>query len=161
MKNKRQKTNKNSKLLLESLDTKIAKAVYAEKKISERIIGYYPYELQFVKATYFGTTQRPAKISAIEKGIVGILLIDGHSSFSTIGQILGLDVVNDKAEKSILSKALDGLRSFNAIEGDDDYIAVKCMLTKVNVLTHTKSLLTYLWTQTMLIGKLLKMHCLQ
>ena len=29
------------------------------------------------------------------------------------------------------------------------------MLTKVNVLTHTKSLLTYLWIQTMLIGKLL------
>ena len=38
---------------------------------------------------------------------------------------------------------------------------VRCMLTKVNVLTHTKSLLTYLWIQTMLIGKLLKMHCLQ
>lgn len=136
-----------------------------KKKISERIIGYFPYELQFVKATYFGTTQRPAKISAIEKGIVGILLIDGHSSFSTIGQILGLDVVNDKAEKSILSKALDGLRSFNAIEGDDAILLlpkqVRCMLTKVNVLTHTKSLLTYLWIQTMLIGKLLKMHCLQ
>lgn len=125
MKNRRQKTNKKQQVaIVESLDTKIAKAVYAEKKISERIIGYFPYELQFVKATYFGTTQRPAKISAIEKGIVGILLIDGHSSFSTIGQILGLDVVNDKAEKSILSKALDGLRSFNAIEGDDDYIAL-------------------------------------
>lgn len=125
----------------------------------------FPYELQFVKATYFGTTQRPAKISAIEKGIVGILLIDGHSSFSTIGQILGLDVVNDKAEKSILSKALDGLRSFNAIEGDDDYIA----LTEAGKVyadkgerpdTYQKSL-TYLWIQTMLIGKLLKMHCLQ
>lgn len=125
MKNKKQKISKKQKaVIVESLDTKIAKAVYAEKKISERIIGYFPYELQFVKATYFGTTQRPAKISAIEKGIVGILLIDGHSSFCTIGQILGLDVVNDKAEKSILSKALDGLRSFNAIEGDDDYIAL-------------------------------------
>lgn len=125
MKNKKLKINKKQQnAIVESLDTKIAKAVYAEKKISERIIGYFPYELQFVKATYFGSTQRPAKISAIEKGIVGILLIDGHSSFSTIGQILGLDVVNDKAEKSILSKALDGLRSFNAIEGGDDYIAL-------------------------------------
>lgn len=125
MKNNKQKNNKKQQnAIVESLDTKIAKAVYAEKKISERIVGYFPYELQFVKATYFGTTQRPAKISAIEKGIVGILLIDEHSSFSTIGQILGLDVVNDKAEKSILSKALDGLRSFNAIEGDDDFIAL-------------------------------------
>ena len=69
MKNKRQKTNKKQQVaIVESIDTKIAKAVYAEKKISERIIGYFPYELQFVKATYFGTTQRPAKISAIEKG---------------------------------------------------------------------------------------------
>ena len=125
MKNKKQKNNKKQQIaIVESLDTKIAKAVYAEKKISERIVGYFPYDFQFVKATYFGTTQRPAKISAIEKGIVGILLIDGHSSFSAIGQILGLDVVNDKAEKSILSTALDGLRSFNAIEGDDDYIAL-------------------------------------
>ena len=29
-----------------------------------------------------------------------------------------------KQKKSILSKALDGLRSFNAIEGDDDYIVL-------------------------------------
>lgn len=125
MKNNKKKINKKQELtILESLDTKIAKAVYAEKKISERIIGYFPYEIQFVKATYFGTTQRPAKISAIEKGIVGILLIDGHSSFDAIGQILGLDVVNDKAEKSILTKAMDGLRAFKAIEGEDDYIAL-------------------------------------
>lgn len=125
MKKNKQKTNKKQELaILESLDTKIAKAVYTEKKISERIIGYFPYEIQFVKATYFGTTQRPAKISAIEKGIVGILLIDGHSSFNAIGQILGLDVVNDKAEKSILAKAMNGLRSFKAIEGEDDYIAL-------------------------------------
>lgn len=125
MKNNKQKNNKKQQnAIVESLDTKIAKAVYAEKKISERIVGYFPYEFQFVKATYFGTTQRPAKISAIEKGIVGILLIDGHSSFGTVGQILGLDVVNDKAEKSILSKALDGLRSFNAIEGNDDFIVL-------------------------------------
>lgn len=125
MKNEKQKISKKPKaVIVESLDTNIAKTVYAEKKISERIIGYFPYELQFVKATYFGTTKRPAKISAIEKGIVGILLIDGHSSFCAIGQILGLDVVNDKADKSILSKALDGLRSFNAIEGNDDYIVL-------------------------------------
>lgn len=105
MKNRRQKTNKKQQVaIVESLDTKIAKAVYAEKRFRKESSAISLTSLQFVKATYFGTTQRPAKISAIEKGIVGILLIDGHSSFSTIGQILGLDVVNDKAEKSILSK---------------------------------------------------------
>lgn len=36
MKNRRQKTNKKQQVaIVESLDTKIAKAVYAEKKISE------------------------------------------------------------------------------------------------------------------------------
>ncbi|MBR4197902.1 MAG: hypothetical protein IKQ94_03920 [Bacteroidales bacterium] len=123
-KNKQKHTKKQQPTIIDSLDTRIAKAVYAEKKISERIIGYIPYEIEFVKATYNGRTQRPAKISAIEKGIVGILLLDGHSSFDTIGQILGLDVVNDKAEKSILTKAMVGLRSFEAVEGDDDYIAL-------------------------------------
>ena len=38
MKNKKQKNNKKQQIaIVESLDTKIAKAVYAEKKISERI----------------------------------------------------------------------------------------------------------------------------
>lgn len=125
MKNNKQKKHKKQQhIIVESLETKIAKAVFAEKKISERIIGYYPYQFEFVKATYFGTTKRPAKISAIEKGIVGILLIDGYASFERIGRLLGLDVVNDKAEKSILSKALNGLRSFKAIEGDDNYITL-------------------------------------
>lgn len=125
MKNNKQKKHKKQQhTIVESLETKIAKAVFAEKKISERIIGYYPYQFEFVKATYFGTTKRPAKISAIEKGIVGILLIDGYASFERIGRLLGLDVVNDKAERTILSKALNGLRSFKAIEGDDDYITL-------------------------------------
>lgn len=123
-KSKQKHAKKQQPTIIDSLDTRIAKAVYAEKKISERIIGYIPYEIDFVKATYYGRTQRPAKITAIEKGIVGILLLDGHSSFDTIGKILGLDVVNDKAEKSILTKALGGLRSFKAVEGDDDYIVL-------------------------------------
>ena len=52
------------------------------------------------------------------------MLIDGYASFERIGRLLGLDVVNDKAERTILSKALNGLRSFKAIEGDDDYITL-------------------------------------
>lgn len=108
----------------ESLGTRIAKAVFEEKKISERIFGYIPYNIKFVKATYAGKTQRPAKITSIEKGIVGILLVDESSSFDKIGLILGLDVVNDKAERAILRTAIDTLRGFNAIEGDDSCMAL-------------------------------------
>ena len=71
-----------------------------------------------------GKTQRPAKITAIEKGIVGIMLVDETSSFVKIGTILGLDVVNDKAEQSLLRTAIESLKSFNAIEGDDSCMAL-------------------------------------
>ena len=77
-----------------------------------------------MRATYNGKTQRPAKITALEKGIVGILLVDESSSFEKIGTILGLDVVNDKAEQSILRNKIDLLKGFGAIEGDDSCYAL-------------------------------------
>lgn len=112
------------KKIQEPIGTRIAKAVYEEKKISERIFGYISYDINFVKATYTGKTQRPAKITSLEKGIVGILLADETSSFDKMGLILGLDVVNDKAEQSILRTAIETLRGFNAIEGDDSCMAL-------------------------------------
>ena len=124
--NKIKKTAKKgvSKKIQEPISTRIAKAVYAAKKISERIFGYIPYDIKFIKATYAGKTQRPAKITALEKGIVGILLVDETASFEKMGRILGLDVVNDKAEQSILRTAIATLQSFNAIEGDDSCLAL-------------------------------------
>lgn len=116
--------NTVSKKIQEPIGTRIAKAVFEEKKISERIFGYISYDINFVKATYTGKTQRPAKITSLEKGIVGILLADKTSSFDKMGLILGLDVVNDKAEQSILRTAIETLRGFNAIEGDDSCMAL-------------------------------------
>ena len=112
------------KKVQEPIGTRIAKAVFGAKKISERIFGYISYDIKFVRAVYHGKTQRPAKITALEKGIVGILLVDETASFEKIGSILGLDVVNDKAEQSILRSAIATLRGFNAIEGDDSLIAL-------------------------------------
>lgn len=116
--------NTVSKKIQEPIGTRIAKAVFEEKKISERIFGYISYDINFVKATYTGKTQRPAKITSLEKGIAGILLADETSSFDKMGLILGLDVVNDKAEQSILRTAIETLRGFNAIEGDDSCMAL-------------------------------------
>ena len=112
------------KKVQEPIGTRIAKAVFGAKKISERIFGYISYDIKFVRAVYHGKTQRPAKITALEKGIVGILLVDETASFEKIGSILGLDVVNDKAEQSILRSAIETLRGFNAIAGDDSLIAL-------------------------------------
>lgn len=113
-----------SKKEQESIDLRIAKAVCAEKKMSEKIFGYIPYDIKFVKATYKGETQRPAKITALEKGIVGILLVDKTASFEKIGTILGLNVINDKAEQAILRKAVKTLQSFNAVEGNDSCLVL-------------------------------------
>lgn len=52
------------------------------------------------------------------------MLVDETASFEKIGSILGLDVVNDKAEQSILRSAIETLRGFNAIEGDDSLITL-------------------------------------
>ena len=120
----KQKNTVSKKKVQEPIGTRIAKAVFEEKKISERIFGYISYDINFVKATYAGKTQRPAKITSLEKGIVGILLVDETASFEKIGLILGLDVVNDKAEQSILRTAIETLRGFNAIEGDDSCMAL-------------------------------------
>lgn len=124
MNNVKKHNNTIPKKHSEPIGTRIAKAVFEEKNISERIFGYISYDINFVKATYTGKTQRPAKITSIEKGIVGILLVDETSSFDKIGLILGLDVVNDKAEQSILRTAIETLRGFNAIEGDDSCMAL-------------------------------------
>ena len=124
---KKIKKNHNTpatKKVQESISSRIAKAVYEAKRISERIVGYVSYDIKFVRATYNGKTQCPAKITALEKGIVGILLVDESSSFEKIGTILGLDVVNDKAEQSILRNKIDLLKGFGAIEGDDSCYAL-------------------------------------
>ena len=124
---KKIKKNHNTlatKKVQEPISSRIAKAVYEAKRISERIVGYVSYDIKFVRATYNGKTQRPAKITALEKGIVGILLVDESSSFEKIGTILGLDVVNDKAEQSILRNKIDLLKGFGAIEGDDSCYAL-------------------------------------
>jgi hypothetical protein len=121
---KQQKKVFSPKKVEEPIGSRIAKAVYNAKKISERIFGFISYDIKFVRASYNGKTQRPAKITALEKGVVGILLRDKTSSLEKIGTILGLDVVNDKAEEAILRSAILTLRSFNAIEGDDSLIAL-------------------------------------
>lgn len=124
---KKIKKNHNTpvaKKVQEPISSRIAKAVYEAKRISERIVGYVSYDIKFVRAIYNGKTQRPAKITALEKGIVGILLVDESSSFEKIGAILGLDVINDKAEQSILRNRIDLLKGFGAIEGDDSCYAL-------------------------------------
>lgn len=107
-----------------SVSLRIAQTMASVKKISERIIGYIQYDYPFVCQKYNATSNRPAKITPLERAVVGILKVDGSQDFVTIGSILGFDVIHDIAEKEILNHAIESMRTYGVIEGDDSYMSL-------------------------------------
>ena len=103
---------------------RIAQTLASVKKMSERIIGYVQYKYQFVSQKYNAVSNRPAKITPLERAVVGILKIDSNQDLVTMGSILGLDVLHDSAEKEILSHAIESMRNYGVVEGGDDYMAL-------------------------------------
>lgn len=103
---------------------RIAQMMANVKKISERIVGYVPFDYVFQAQTYHATSNRPAKITPLERAIVGILKVDSHQDLITIGEILGLDIKHDIAEKEILNHAVESMRQYGVIEGDDSYLSL-------------------------------------
>jgi hypothetical protein len=110
---------KSDVMIEETLEQRLNKIIEGNKAISELIIGYIPYSIHFINQKFSGTTNKPAKISAFEKAIVGIINIDGQSSFSTIGKIMGLDIEHDTAEKKMLRDAIDSMIRYKLINGDE------------------------------------------
>ena len=103
----------------ETLEHRMNKIIEKNKAISELVIGNIPYSFNFISEKFLGTTNKPAKISAFEKAIVGIINIDQQVSFSKIGEILGLDLEHDVAEINMLRKAIDSMISYKLIAGDE------------------------------------------
>lgn len=109
---------------INSVSLRIAQTMANVKKISERIIGYVQYDYSFVCQKYNATSNRPAKITPLERAVVGILKVDGNQDLVTIGNILGFDVLHDTAEKEILNHAIESMRTYGVIEGLDDYMSL-------------------------------------
>jgi len=109
----------NDVIIEDTLEQRLIRAIEKNKAISELIIGYVPYTISFLVQELNGTTNKPAKISAFEKAIVGIINIDGQSSFSSIGKIMGLDIMHDLAEEKMLRNAIDSMIRYKLIDGDD------------------------------------------
>ena len=98
LKAKRPKRNSESQIVFEeTMEMRLDRCVQKVKDLSELVIGYTPYELNFAIKTYSGVTNKPSKVSAFANAVVGIILADGQSSFSHIGNVLGLDVDMDQA----------------------------------------------------------------
>jgi len=123
IKNENTEINKKN-AIIETFDARLANIINSTKKLSERIVGYVPYDLQFIICKFNGKANKPAQITPLEKAVVGILLIDVNSTFNDLGNILGLDVQHDNAEKKLLYDAIENMRNFGAIEGDESYLCL-------------------------------------
>lgn len=120
LKSKPQKKGIEKKEMIEeTLDQRLNRVIENNKAISELIIGYIPYTIKFVAQSYKGVTNKPEKISAFEKAVVGIISIDGQTSLSNIGKILGLDIEHDIAEQKMIRNAIDSMIRYNLVRGDE------------------------------------------
>lgn len=117
--------NRNDTMVMETtVELRIAKAIASIKRTSERVIGItnidYPYE----RLTYSGITVRPEPITPLERAIVGIIDLDGDASLAKVGKILGLDILHDNAEKDMLLEAINKMKGYGMLEGDESYFSL-------------------------------------
>lgn len=107
-----------------TIELRIAKAIAPVKRTSERIIGITHTDYVFTRLTYDGTTVRPEPITPLERAVVGIIDIDGSASLNAVGKILGLDVEHDTAENAMLLEAINKMKEYGMLEGDESYFAL-------------------------------------
>lgn len=108
----------------DSLELRVAKSIATIKRTSERVVGITATDYKFLQIKYTGTTILPVPITPLERAIGGILDIDESGTFSGIGKILGLDVVHDIAEQSMLNEAIKKMKGYGVLEGDESYLTL-------------------------------------
>lgn len=116
--------NINTQELEDSLELRVAKSIASIKRTSERVVGITATDYKFLQIKYNGTTIRPVPITPLERAIGGILDIDESGTFDGIGKILGLDVIHDIAEQSMLYDAINKMKSYGVLEGDESYLTL-------------------------------------
>ena len=100
------------------LELRIIEAGSKEKKLIERIIGFTEFDWNFTVAKYRGECSQPVEFNLFDEILCDLLLTEQMSA-SKIGDILGLDIQKDPAEKEILLKAIQGLKDDKMLEGDE------------------------------------------
>jgi hypothetical protein len=118
-----QKSNKVKKEEVPSsdqipLELRIIEAGSKEKKLIERIIGFTEFDWSFTVAIYRGECSQPVKFNLFDEVLCDLLLTEQMSA-TKIGNVLGLDVQKDPAEKEILLKAIQDLKDDKMLEGDE------------------------------------------
>lgn len=103
------------------LELKIIEAAGKEKRLVERIIGFTDFDWRYVTGTYTGVCSQPVDFNLFDEVICDLLLV-GQMSASDIGNILGLDINRDPAEKQILLSAIAELKKDKMIDGDESIL---------------------------------------
>ncbi len=116
--------NINTTEIEDSLELRVAKSIAAIKRTSERVVGITATDYKFLQIKYSGTTIRPVPITPLERAIGGILDIDESGTIGGIGKILGLDVIHDIAEQSMLNEAINKMKGYGVLEGDESYLTL-------------------------------------
>lgn len=120
------------------LHLKLYQDISPKKKTSEKFIGKTTFSWKFSEVFYTADCTIGIPFDLFDKTIVGLLQIDGSSSITEMGEILGMNLIDDPenqqfkddAEYDLLRLALDSLYDFKMIEiGDMDYTA--CRLTEL------------------------------
>jgi hypothetical protein len=100
------------------LELRIIEAGSKEKKLIERIIGFTEFEWSFTVAKYRGECSQPVEFNLFDEVLCDLLLTEQMSA-TKIGNVLGLDIQKDPAEKEILLKAIQDLKDDKMLEGDE------------------------------------------
>lgn len=120
------------------LDLNIYQAVYQKKSIIEKYLGAIAYDWVYSIVHYKAECTIGIPFDLFDKTIVGILLVDESLSIEQIGEIMGMNLIDnptnqqykDYAEYDILRMALDSLKDFGMIETGDIHYS-SCRLTNI------------------------------
>lgn len=100
------------------LELRIIDAASKQKKLIERIIGFTDFDWHYTVAKFEGTCSQPVDFNLFDE-VLCDLLQTGQMSAEQIGNILGLDIQTDPAEKEILLSAINELKRDKMIDGDE------------------------------------------
>ncbi len=100
------------------LELKIIEAASKQKKLIERIIGFSDFKWHYTVTKFEGTCSQPVDFNLFDE-VICDLLLTGNLSAKAIGDILGLDIETDPAEKEILLSAINELKRDKMIDGDE------------------------------------------
>lgn len=103
------------------LELKIIEEASKHTKLIENIIGYTSYDWHYTIAKFTGTCSQPVDFSLFDEVLCGLLL-NRQMSAKEIGNVLGLDIETDPAEKNILMSAIDDLKKDKMVEGDESVL---------------------------------------